>query len=179
MTKGAVLAFRAPQSEVAPRVNNGVEIRLTGLGKSFGDKRVLRDLDLVIHPGEFVAVVGHSGCGKSTLLRLLAGLERPSEGTVTIEGRQVAGQVAAARIMFQDARLLPWRRVAQNVGIGRRGDWRGAALEALGHVGLAERADDWPAVLSGGQRQRVALARALISHPRLLLLDEPLGSLDA
>ena len=81
--------------------------------------------------------------------------------------------------MFQDARLLPWRRVAQNVGIGRRGDWRGAALEALGHVGLAERADDWPAVLSGGQRQRVALARALISHPRLLLLDEPLGSLDA
>src|SRR5215475_16141412 len=81
--------------------------------------------------------------------------------------------------MFQDARLLPWRRVAQNVGIGRRGDWRGAALEALGHVGLAERADDWPAVLSSGQRQRVALARALISHPRLLLLDEPLGSLDA
>jgi len=179
MTKGAVLAFRAPQSEVAPRVNNGVEIRLTGLGKSFGEKRVLYDLDLVIHPGEFVAVVGHSGCGKSTLLRLVAGLETPSEGGVEVDGARVAGQVASARIMFQDARLLPWRRVIQNVGLGYRGDWRAAAEDALRQVGLADRAGDWPSVLSGGQRQRVALARALISQPRLLLLDEPLGALDA
>ena len=81
--------------------------------------------------------------------------------------------------MVDFSEILPWRRVAQNVGIGKRGDWRAAAVAALGQVGLAERADEWPAVLSGGQRQRVALARALISHPRLLLLDEPLGSLDA
>jgi sulfonate transport system ATP-binding protein len=178
---GTVVSFPGhyPEMVPAPRSGEGVEIRIQGLGKSFGDKQVLSDLDLRIRPGEFVAVVGHSGCGKSTLLRLIAGLERPSAGGIAIDGAPVAGQVAAARIMFQDARLLPWRRVAQNVGIGKRGDWRAAAVAALGQVGLAERADEWPAVLSGGQRQRVALARALISHPRLLLLDEPLGSLDA
>jgi sulfonate transport system ATP-binding protein len=94
------------------RSRAGVEIDIRGLGKSFGDKQVLSDLDLHIHPGEFVAVVGHSGCGKSTLLRLIAGLERPSAGGVAIDGTPVADQVASARIMFQDARLLPWRRVA-------------------------------------------------------------------
>lgn len=81
--------------------------------------------------------------------------------------------------MFQDARLLPWKKVIDNVGLGLRGDWRNAALQALTAVGLAERADEWPAALSGGQKQRVALARALIHRPRLLLLDEPLGALDA
>ena len=82
-------------------------------------------------------------------------------------------------MMFQDARLLPWQRVIANVGVARGPDWRRRALEALGAVGLADRADEWPRVLSGGQRQRVALARALISRPRVLLLDEPFGALDA
>jgi sulfonate transport system ATP-binding protein len=177
---GTVLSFPGRPPEPAPMPSgNGVEIHIRGLGKSFGDKQVLSDLDLHIRPGEFVAVVGHSGCGKSTLLRLIAGLERPSAGGIDVDSAPVAGQVASARILEHDARLLPWRRVAQNVGIGKRGDWRAAAVAALSQVGLAERADEWPAVLSGGQRQRVALARALISHPRLLLLDEPLGSLDA
>ena len=82
-------------------------------------------------------------------------------------------------MLFQDARLLPWQRVIDNVGIARGPDWRRRAAPALADVGLADRADDWPAVLSGGQRQRVALARALVSRPRLLLLDEPFGALDA
>lgn len=157
----------------------GVEVAIERLAKSFGPHSVLRDVNLKIKPGEFVAVVGHSGCGKSTLLRLIAGLETPSSGAIALAGRPITKQVPEARIMFQDARLLPWRRVLYNVGLGRRGDWKPAAMEALEQVGLADRTDNWPAVLSGGQRQRVALARSLVSHPRLLLLDEPLGALDA
>jgi sulfonate transport system ATP-binding protein len=100
---GTVLSFPDLRPEAAPvRAGAGVEIRIQGIAKSFGDKQVLSDLDLHIHPGEFVAVVGHSGCGKSTLLRLIAGLERPSAGRVAIDGTPVAGQVAAARIMFHD-----------------------------------------------------------------------------
>ena len=91
----------------------------------------------------------------------------------------VPGLPAGVRMLFQDARLLPWQRVIDNVGIARGPDWRRRAETALADVGLADRADDWPAVLSGGQRQRVALARALVSRPRLLLLDEPFGALDA
>ena len=154
----------------------GVGVRLQGLGKRFGDRAVLRDLDLDIAPGEFVAVVGRSGCGKSTLLRLLAGRETPSTGTLAL-GDAARDDV---RIMFQEARLLPWRTVLQNVMLGlASADAPARARDALAQVGLADRAGDWPAVLSGGQRQRVALARALVHRPRLLLLDEPLGALDA
>jgi sulfonate transport system ATP-binding protein len=149
------------------------------VGKRFGSHQVLTDVNLEIAPGEFVAIVGRSGCGKSTLLRMIAGLATASEGRIEVGGQPVARQVADTRILFQDTRLLPWRRVLDNVGIGQRGDWKPAAMEALDQVGLASRAQDWPAVLSGGQRQRVALARAMVSHPKLLLLDEPLGALDA
>jgi sulfonate transport system ATP-binding protein len=159
--------------------DRGVGIQVSRLRKSFGETEVLHGLDLSIAAGEFVAVVGRSGCGKSTLLRLLAGLEAPTEGSVLVDGRP-AGQVSAStRVMFQDARLLPWRRVLQNVGIGQAGEWQSRALAALRSVGLEERSKAWPAVLSGGQRQRVSLARALMAEPRLLLLDEPLGALDA
>jgi sulfonate transport system ATP-binding protein len=157
----------------------GVEVSITGVGKRFASHQVLTDVNLEIAPGEFVAIVGRSGCGKSTLLRMIAGLATASEGRIEVGGHPVTRQVADTRILFQDTRLLPWRRVLDNVGIGQRGDWKPAAMEALDQVGLASRAQDWPAVLSGGQRQRVALARAMVSHPKLLLLDEPLGALDA
>jgi sulfonate transport system ATP-binding protein len=152
----------------------GLALQLRGVAKSFGARHVLKHLDLRVAPGEFVALVGRSGCGKSTLLRLIAGLDSPTEGHID------AGEAAERRLMFQDARLLPWKRVVDNVALGLAGaDARDRAMEALTHVGLGGRAQDWPATLSGGQRQRVALARALVHRPRLLLLDEPLGALDA
>lgn len=146
---------------------------LSGLTKRFGERTVLNGLDLHIPVGQFVAVVGRSGCGKSTLLRLVAALEQPDEGLLA---NRDADQV---RVMFQDARLLPWKTVLDNVGLGLRGDWQARAQHALQEVGLADRGGEWPVRLSGGQRQRVALARALVHQPRLLLLDEPLGALDA
>lgn len=157
----------------------GLSIRLEGATKSFGDRQVLSGLELDIPAGQFVAIVGRSGGGKTTLLRLLTGLDRPSDGRVMIDSRSVAGLQPSVRLLFQDARLLPWQRVISNVGIARMPGWRAAAQSALADVGLADRANDWPAVLSGGQRQRVALARALINHPGVLLLDEPFGALDA
>jgi sulfonate transport system ATP-binding protein len=157
----------------------GAEIRLSEVGKSFGTRQVLNGLNLIVKPGEFLAIVGRSGCGKSTLLRLIAGLDRPDSGEITIGQIQAKERSEQVRVMFQDARLLPWQSVLRNVGIGAKGDWKAQALSALEDVGLATRANDWPSVLSGGQKQRVALARALMSRPQLLLLDEPLGALDA
>lgn len=159
---------------------HGTEVAVSGLHKAYGGRTVLQHIDLRIAPGEFVAIVGRSGCGKSTLLRLVAGLERPGAGRIALDGRPQGGHDDGTRIMFQDARLLPWKRVLENIALGLPGrEGRERAREALAQVGLAERANDWPAVLSGGQRQRVALARALVHRPRLLLLDEPLGALDA
>ncbi|HEY1132174.1 MAG TPA: ATP-binding cassette domain-containing protein [Roseateles sp.] len=168
---------REPLAEAAAPARTaspGLPLALRGVDKSFGNRHVLQGLDLNVAPGEFVALVGRSGCGKSTLLRLIAGLDAPSAGRVE------AGASRERRLMFQDARLLPWKRVVDNVALGLTGtDARARAMEALTQVGLAGRGSDWPATLSGGQRQRVALARALVHRPRLLLLDEPLGALDA
>jgi sulfonate transport system ATP-binding protein len=154
-------------------------LEISNLQKSFGNHKVLRNIDLKVHKGEFIAIVGKSGCGKSTLLRLLAGLETASDGEIYTDGERLEGRNELAKIMFQDGRLLPWKRVVQNVGLGLKTDWRQRADRVLEQVGLADRANDWPSVLSGGQRQRVALARALVHEPDILLLDEPLGALDA
>lgn len=162
-----------------PRVLNGVPLSVRGLNKRFGELSVLKELDLEVPAGQFIAVVGRSGCGKSTLLRLLAGLDEPTSGKLLAAGRPLPESRDGTRLMFQDSRLLPWKKVIDNVGLGLRGDWRAQALEALRAVGLEDKAGNWPATLSGGQKQRVALARALIHKPRLLLLDEPLGALDA
>lgn len=159
--------------------DTGVTVALRNITKSFGETKVLDGVSITIAPGEFVAIVGRSGCGKSTLLRLLAGLDTATSGTVAVDENPLERFSGKVRMMFQDARLLPWKRTIENVGVGQKGNWRDVAQAALSEVGLANRARDWPAVLSGGQRQRVALARALVSQPRLLLLDEPLGALDA
>jgi sulfonate transport system ATP-binding protein len=153
----------------------GTLLTLRGLTKRYAGRTVLDNVDLTIKPGEFVAIVGRSGCGKSTLLRAIAGLETPDSGLVRIGA---GGEQPEMRMMFQDPRLLPWKTVLQNVALGLS-NGKERARAALDSVGLAARADDWPAVLSGGQRQRVALARALVHEPQLLLLDEPLGALDA
>jgi len=155
-------------------------LQITGLSKSFGERAVLHRLDLSVQRGELVAIVGRSGCGKSTLLRLVAGLDAPSTGEIRVNGHPITGLNKYARLMFQDAALLPWRTALQNVALAlpdrRNSDH---ARAALAHVGLGDRGDEWPSILSGGQRQRVALARALASGSDLILFDEPLGALDA
>jgi len=166
------------RAEAAPR---GLSLTIRGLRKSFGDNEVLRGIDLHIPAGQSVAIVGRSGCGKSTLLRLIAGLETLTAGAIAF------GEAARAediRVMFQEPRLLPWARVLSNVEVGlgskrRSTDAQARAETALVEVGLGDKRAEWPAVLSGGQKQRVALARALVSHPRVLAFDEPLGALDA
>ncbi|WP_342588231.1 ABC transporter ATP-binding protein [Rhizobium subbaraonis] len=134
---------------------------------------------LEVPTGQFFAVDGRSGGGKSTLMRLIAGLDAASGGRVSIAGETVERLHPAVRLLFQEARLVPWQRVVENVGIARGSNWRETAQLTLADVGLGGREQDWPSVLSGGQRQRVALARALVSRPQILLLDEPFGALDA
>lgn len=167
--------------EERPPHTSGLPLSIRGLRKSFGDNEVLRGIDLHIPAGQFVAIVGKSGCGKSTLLRLIAGLEEIDAGSVSFGD---AVQPEDIRVMFQEPRLLPWARVLSNVevGLGRdrsSGDAPARAEKALTEVGLTDKRDQWPSVLSGGQKQRVALARALVSRPRVLAFDEPLGALDA
>lgn len=157
----------------------GKKLALDHLHLSFGERAVLRDLNLTVPAGQFVAIVGRSGVGKSSLMRLIVGLDKPTSGTVSIDGNPVRGLQKSVKLLFQDARLLPWQTVLSNVGIARTPGWREAAMTALRDVGLAERFGEWPAVLSGGQRQRVALARVLVGEPNVLLLDEPFGALDA
>ncbi len=174
--------------EQAGQVQRGPEGRSRGLSltirhlcKSFGDNEVLRGVDLHIPAGQFVAIVGQSGCGKSTLLRLIAGLESATAGTISFGEEARAADI---RVMFQEPRLLPWARALDNVevGLGRERhspDAQVRAEKALREVGLGDKRSQWPATLSGGQKQRVALARALVSNPRVLAFDEPLGALDA
>ncbi|PRY96838.1 sulfonate transport system ATP-binding protein [Jezberella montanilacus] len=161
------------------QTSNGLRLSLNNISKNYGVRSVLNDVGLNIEPGQFVAIVGRSGCGKSTLLRLVAGLEKTSEGTIQMDAQPVQGLSDDVRVMFQEARLLPWRKVIDNVALGLPKNALEKASQVLKRVGLEERAQDWPAKLSGGQRQRVALARALVHQPKLLLLDEPLGALDA
>jgi sulfonate transport system ATP-binding protein len=140
--------------------------------RSFGAATVLAGVDLDVAPGEVVALLGGSGSGKSTLLRALAGLDREAGGEHVVRG--------TAAVVFQEHRLLPWKRVAENVALGLSGPDVAARVDrALAEVGLADRRRAWPAELSGGQAQRVAVARALVREPDLLLLDEPFGALDA
>ncbi len=169
------------RSKPLPSRAMGVQIQLKNLSKYYGDVCVLDNLNLEVKPGEFLAIVGRSGCGKSTLLKLIAELEQVTSGEILLIDDHTAQPVTTkdVRVMFQDARLLPWRSVQQNVQLGLTKNLHTKADSLLDAVGLTQKAKLWPAQLSGGQKQRVAFARALVHQPRILLLDEPLGALDA
>ncbi|MBL9083238.1 MAG: ATP-binding cassette domain-containing protein, partial [Planctomycetales bacterium] len=166
-------------------------LQIQNISKSFGVGRgrvdVLRDVSLSIREGEFVAVVGFSGSGKTTLLSMMAGLVMPDAGTLTLAGRPVTGPSPERGIMFQTYALLPWLTVLDNVLLAvdsvslntSHAERRARALELLDLVGLSKALGKRPGELSGGMRQRVSLARTLALNPDVLLLDEPLGALDA
>lgn len=166
------------------------EVIIEATGVSLGYERdgerhvVLEQLDLRVAKGEFIAIVGHSGVGKSTLLRVIAGLSGAMSGQVRVLAQSGAARRPVAMV-FQEARLLPWRRVLKNVMFGLEGlaidaaEQQRRALDALRLVGLPDYADRWPHQLSGGQRQRIGIARALAVEPDLLLMDEPFAALDA
>ncbi|KKX33495.1 sulfonate ABC transporter ATP-binding protein [Rhizobium sp. LC145] len=165
------IAINAP-AESDPFLNVPLAVSVSGLERRYGERLVIKSLDITIRKGEFVALLGESGCGKTTLLRALAGLDAPDAGRIEAPGRPA--------VVFQEHRLLPWASVWENVALGNeKAIGKDGASRALGEVGLAGREDDWPRNLSGGQAQRVALARALVRDPKLLLLDEPFAALDA
>jgi NitT/TauT family transport system ATP-binding protein len=161
------------------------EVELVGVTKRYGNRGVvLEDINLTIGKGEFVSFIGPSGCGKSTLLKLISGLAIPSDGTIQVDGMTPRNARETVSYIFQDATLLPWRTVRQNVGLAlelegviryRRQEKIAAVLDL---VGLRAVADAYPRELSGGMKMRVSIARALTTNPRLLLMDEPFAALD-
>jgi sulfonate transport system ATP-binding protein len=159
-------------------------LALRNVGKTYANRvRALDGVSLDVRAGEILVVVGGSGCGKSTLLRLVSGLDRPTQGSITLDGTPITAPHEKIGIVFQEPRLLPWLSVAGNVGFGlehrpREERQKRVAMQ-LERVGLYEKATVWPRELSGGQAQRTALARALVMRPEVLLLDEPFSALDA
>ncbi|WP_299778601.1 ABC transporter ATP-binding protein [uncultured Roseobacter sp.] len=162
-----------------------MELRLRGVGHSYGARAVLRGIDLDIPAGQIVCIVGPSGCGKSTLLRMMGGLEEPDEGEVLQVGEAPKQCLNPLTYIFQDFALLPWRTVAGNVSLVledhgiSRADARERIENVLGRTRLTEFAGALPRQLSGGMKQRVAIARALVVNPAVMLMDEPLSALDS
>jgi sulfonate transport system ATP-binding protein len=159
-------------------------LTLDRVGKTYPNGvHALGGVTLNVDPGEIVAVIGGSGCGKSTLLRAISGLDPASEGAVALDGERITAPHEKIGVIFQEPRLLPWLKVADNVGFGLRKRSRPERAQrvtaALNRVGLSDKAAVWPRELSGGQAQRVAIARALVPRPEVLLLDEPFSALDA
>jgi sulfonate transport system ATP-binding protein len=157
---------------------------LDRVGKTYPNGvRALDGISTEVAPGEILVIIGGSGCGKSTMLRAISGLDTPTQGKVVLDGIVIAAPHEEIGIIFQEPRLLPWLRVADNVGFGLenrpREERNTRVARALERVGLAEKARVWPRELSGGQAQRVAILRALVPRPRVLLLDEPFSALDA
>jgi taurine transport system ATP-binding protein len=164
-------------------------VRFAGVSVTYptrdGPVRALDPVDLAFGRGDFVCIVGPSGCGKTTLLQVLAGFIAPSSGSVTVDGDAVTGPGPDRGVVFQQPALFPWMTVAQNAGFGPmvRGVGRAERQQKVDHllgvVGLSEFANRYPYELSGGMQQRLAIARALVNDPRVLLMDEPFGALDA
>ncbi|PPD15871.1 MAG: nitrate ABC transporter ATP-binding protein [Methylobacterium sp.] len=167
-------------------------VEIAGVSKRFGARDAsflaLENISLSIARGEFVSLIGHSGCGKSTLLNLVAGLSEPSEGQIFCEGQAIAGPGPDRGVVFQNHSLLPWMTCRENILLGVRNVFKGALDEkgmaakvdaALSLVHLEHAASKYPCEISGGMKQRVGIARALSIEPKVLLLDEPFGALDA
>ena len=179
----AVLTEAAPQAVGSAVSIRGVSVRFFTEQR---DVQALQNLDLDVAQGEFLSLLGPSGCGKSTLLRVVADLQAPNRGSLSVLGKtaQQAREQREIGFVFQDAALLPWLTALQNVelplhvGGGAKRKGRRSPLELLDLVGLKDRASAFPHQLSGGQRQRVSIARALVSDPKILLMDEPFGALD-
>ena len=177
-------------TEITTPSSNELDIR--GVGKRYanrqsehGELQVLDGIDLHVPAGRFVSIVGASGCGKSTLLRLVLGLDDQYEGQILLDGQPVSGTGPERGIVFQDHRLFPWLSVEQNIAVGLRNapftaaQKRALVAEHVALVGLQGFEKSWPHQISGGMAQRVAIARGLVNRPRVLLLDEPFGALDA
>jgi NitT/TauT family transport system ATP-binding protein len=168
--------------DAAPKLSvRGVSLSFPA-PKGAGRVQVLQDVDLALQPGEFCSIVGPSGCGKSTLLSVISGLVTPDAGTCELDGQRIALGDPAVGYMFQSDTLLPWATALQNVrfpleAVGRKDD--GLCLALLKKVGVGQFADAYPWQLSGGMRKRVQLARLLAQQPKVLLMDEPFGALDA
>ena len=164
-----------------------VLVRVEGLAKRYGDTPIFEDVNFTLRQGEFVCIVGHSGCGKTTILNTLAGLERASDGHVIVDGREVVGPGLDRGVVFQGHALMPWLTVRQNIAFAVRSkwpDWSKAQVDEqvrkyVAQVSLTPALDKKPSQLSGGMKQRVGIARAFAIEPRMLLLDEPFGALDA
>ena len=190
---GKTVDYRVLPADVAERMERikarDVVLRVENLGKIFAQRGretvALEDINMNVHRREFVCVVGPSGCGKSTLVRILAGLEQASSGRILVDDKPVEGPGPDRGMVFQKYTLFPWRTVCQNVMFGlemagiSKDESRRQAMQWLQAIGLERFAESLPHQLSGGMQQRVAIARALAAQPRVLLMDEPFGALDA
>ena len=162
-------------------------LQIQGLAKRFGAAVIFEDVSFAIEKGEFVAIIGHSGCGKTTILNILAGLDTASEGIVVMDGREVAGPSLERGVVFQGHALMPWLSAMSNIAFAvksRWPDWNRIQVQThcqkfIDMVGLTGAEHKKPAQLSGGMKQRVGIARAFAIQPKMLLLDEPFGALDA
>jgi nitrate/nitrite transport system ATP-binding protein len=178
------------------RINRRAMLQIHEVGMAFATKRgpsggkfvALRDINLDIERGEFVTLIGHSGCGKSTLLNLVAGLSTPTSGVLLLDDRELKGPGPDRGVVFQNHSLLPWLSCLDNVNLAvervfaateNKTQWRARSMAALELVGLTHAADKLPGEISGGMKQRVGIARALAMEPKMLLMDEPFGALDA
>ncbi len=161
-----------------------MKLTVNNVQKSFGERTILKDINLTVNDNEFICILGHSGCGKSTLLNMVAGYMFPDSGTLQMNGQTIQGPAKERGMVFQDHALFPWCTVLENVSFGPevqgtpKAKAREMAMDFLKMVGLDAYASHYPADLSGGMKQRVGIARALASHPEVLLMDEPFGALD-